>query len=154
MSEINICSFIKTERVARGSSTGRGHELPLAPDGPDTPQAGHPQRWGRGNTADEGHDVVGPGEETKCTAGICCSSSCFPTVGVRLVIRYSAVRLLLLFCPSLPMVGLSLITFLTPLPFLDLSSDNPPNLAVAFLIFSNLLVSLTHILKVISDEAD
>ena len=41
-------------------------------------------------------------------------------------------------------------TFLLPLPFLDLSSHNPPIFAVAFLVFSHLLVSLSQIFSVIS----
>ena len=51
-----------------------------------------------------------------------CSSSCFPFVGMRLVSCHSAVRLILLFfhyscCWPI------LFTFLPPLPFLDLSSN-------------------------------
>ena len=57
------------ERVARGPATGRGHELPLAPDGAHPPQAGGSQRGSRRSPADERHDAVGPREETKCSAG-------------------------------------------------------------------------------------
>ena len=55
--------------MARGPATGRGHELPLAPDGAHPPQAGGSQRGARRSPAHERHDAVGPREETKCTAG-------------------------------------------------------------------------------------
>ena len=48
----------------------------------------------------------------------------------------SAVRLLLLFF----IAPCFLPSLLPPLSFLDLSSDNPPILAVAFLVFCNLLL--------------
>ena len=43
-----------------------------------------------------------------------------------------------------------LSTFLPPLPFLDLSSHNPAILAVIFLVFCKLLVSLSQIFSVVS----
>ena len=45
--------------------------------------------------------------------------------------------------PIAPSCWPFLSTFLLPLPFLGLSSDNPPVLAVVFLVFCNLLVSLS-----------
>ena len=44
----------------------------------------------------------------------------------------------------------SLSTFLPPLPFLDLSSHNPPILAVVFLVLCNIPVSLSQIFAAIS----
>ena len=61
------------------------------------------------------------------------SSSCFPFVGVRLLSCHFTVRLILLYFPLVPVVGIFLFTFLPPLPFSDLSSHNPPNLSVVFL---------------------
>ena len=68
-------------------------------------------------------------------------------VGVRPVIRHPAIWLLFSIAPCCwPFLS----TFLPPLPFLDLSSHNPPILAVVFLVFYNLLVSLSRIFSVIS----
>ena len=49
-----------------------------------------------------------------------------------------------------PCCWIFLSTFLPPLPFLDLSSGNPPILAVVLLVFYNLLVCLSQIFLVIS----
>ena len=73
---------------------------------------------------------------------------CFPVVGVRLVTRHFAVRLFLLFSSIAPGCWPFLSMFLPPLPFLCLSSHNPPILAVVFFIFCNLLVSLSQFFSV------
>ena len=75
-----------------------------------------------------------------------CSSSWFPFVGVRPVIRH---LLSLLFSPLLP-VGF-FCTFLPPLPSSDLSSHNLPISAVIFLVFCYILVSLSQIFSVFSE---
>ena len=51
--------------------------------------------------------------------------------------------------PIAPCCWPYLSTFLPPLPFFDTPSDNPPILPVVFLVFSNLLVSLSQIFSVI-----
>ena len=74
-------------------------------------------------------------------------TSDFPCVGVRLVykIGHSDVRLLLCFVSIGPCCWYFLSTFLPPLPFTDLSSHNPPILAVAFRVFCNNCASLSWI---------
>ena len=64
---------------------------------------------------------------------IYCSSSCFPFVGVSLVSCHFTARLILLYFSIAPCCWPFLSTFLPPLPFSDLSSQNPPNVAVVFL---------------------
>ena len=64
---------------------------------------------------------------------ISCSSSGFPFVGVRLVSCHFAVRLFMLYFPTAPCCWPFLSICLPPLPFSDLSSQNPPNVAVVFL---------------------
>ena len=89
------------------------------------------------------------------SGGESCSYSSFPFVGATKraipVIRHSAVRLILWFLPLLALYCWRLpSTFLLPPPFLDLSSHNPPILAVVFLVFCSLPASLTQIFLVIS----
>ena len=86
--------------------------------------------------------------EIRTTMWCLCSSFRFPFVGVRSVICYSAVLLLSLFFPLLPVVGLCSPFLLHPLPFSDLSSHNPPILPVVFLVFCNLIVYLSQIFLV------
>ena len=54
------------------------------------------------------------------------------------------------FCNLFPLVPVVGSTFLPPLPFSDLSSHSPPILAVVFLVFCNLIASLSRIFSVIS----
>ena len=71
--------------------------------------------------------------------------------GEAIVIRHSTIWLLSLFCfHCSPYCSSFLYTFLPPLPFSDLSSYNPPILPVVYIVFRNLLVSLSQIFSVIS----
>ena len=76
---------------------------------------------------------------------ICCSSSRSPFVGGdagRLSLRPTVTFVI---CSVAPCIWRCLSSFLPPLTLLHLSSDNPANLAIAFLVNWNLLASLSQI---------
>ena len=79
-----------------------------------------------------------------------CSSSRFPFCRGESGHSSVCCTTVFLIFPSLPVAGLFPSTFLCLLPFLGLSSDNPPILAVVLLIFCNIVVSLSQIFLVTS----
>ena len=72
-------------------------------------------------------------------------------IGMNLVSRHSAVRLLSYFSIA-PCYWPFLSTFLPPLSFLDLSSHNSSILAVAFLVLCSLRVPLSQHFSVVSRQ--
>ena len=75
---------------------------------------------------------------------MCCSSSVFTCVAVRLI--YWSLRCMATFviCFHWSLLLALSLHFLPPLPFSDLSSHSSPILAVVFLVSWNLLASLSR----------
>ena len=78
-----------------------------------------------------------------------CSSSGFPCVGVRLIYWSLRSTATFVICFNWSLLLAFSLHFLPPLPFSDLSSHNPPILAVVFPVFWNLLTFLSRLFSVV-----
>ena len=79
----------------------------------------------------------------------CCSSSGFPCVWLRLVYWSLRSTATFVICVHWSLLFAFSLHFLPPLPFSYISSHSPPILALVFLVFWNLLASLSRIFSVI-----